>query len=309
MIKKIKAEIGKVIIEQEEAIELVLITILSRGHALIEGVPGVGKTMIIKVLAKLMGIDFNRIQFTPDLMASDITGLSVFNMKNQEFEFKKGPIFTNLFLGDEINRTSPKTQAGLLEVMEERKITMDSHEYELKEPFVVFATQNPSEFEGTYNLSEALIDRFSIKIGMSYPSLKGEIKMLEKFNDGFDKNLNSSDIEKIVSSEEILELQKKVKQLIVKEELLEYIANIIRLTRENPFIEIGASPRASIDLLNASKACAFIDERDYIIPEDIKRMVKPVLGHRLVLKPEAYIEGININKLLEQILEKVSIPR
>jgi MoxR-like ATPase len=309
LIRNIKTELKKVIIEQEEVIDLILIALLTKGHVLLEGVPGLGKTLLIKSLAKTMGIDFNRVQFTPDLMPSDITGARIYNTKEREFEFIKGPIFTNLLLGDEINRTPPKTQAGLLETMEERRVTIDGVEYKLQDPFMVFATQNPVEYEGTYPLPEALLDRFLMKIYIDYPSLQGEIELIKKYHEGFDKTLENVGINVVGSREDLLGCQEEIEKIRVEDSLIEYIAQIIYKTRELSFVEIGSSPRGAIALMQASKANALLSERDFVIPEDIKRIAYPVLRHRIILKPEAYVEGIKTDDVINQILAEVKVPR
>ncbi|QXM06275.1 AAA family ATPase [Crassaminicella indica] len=308
-VRAIKKELSKVIVEQEEVIDLILIALLTKGHVLLEGVPGLGKTLLIKSLAKTIGIDFNRVQFTPDLMPSDITGARIYNTKEREFEFIKGPIFTNLLLGDEINRTPPKTQAGLLETMEEGKVTIDGVEYKLKEPFMVFATQNPVEYEGTYPLPEALLDRFFMKIYIDYPSIQGEIEILKRHNKGFDKTLENIAIKEIGNQEDLLRCQREVENITIEDSLMEYIIQIIYKTRELSFVEIGSSPRGAIALLKASKANAVLMERDFVIPEDIKRVAYPVLRHRIILKPEAYVEGIKTDDVINQILSDVKVPR
>ncbi|QZY56416.1 AAA family ATPase [Crassaminicella profunda] len=309
LIKGIKNELSKVIVEQEEVIDLILIALLTKGHVLLEGVPGLGKTLLIKSLAKTMGIGFNRVQFTPDLMPSDITGARIYNTKEREFEFIKGPIFTNLLLGDEINRTPPKTQAGLLETMEEGRVTIDGVEYKLEEPFMVFATQNPVEYEGTYPLPEALLDRFFMKIYIDYPSIQGEIEVIKRYHEGFDKTLENVAIKVIGSREELLECQREVAEISVEDSLIAYIAQIIHKTRELPFVEIGSSPRGAIALMQSSKANALLMGRDFVIPEDIKRIAYPVLRHRIILKPEAYVEGIKTDDVINQILSDVKVPR
>ncbi|QEK12679.1 MoxR family ATPase [Crassaminicella thermophila] len=308
-IRGIKGELGKIIVEQEKVIDLILIAILTNGHLLLEGVPGLGKTLLIKSLAKTMGVDFKRVQFTPDLMPSDITGARIYNIKEKEFKFIKGPIFTNLLLGDEINRTPPKTQAGLLEAMEERRVTIDGESYKLEEPFIVFATQNPIEYEGTYPLPEALLDRFLMKVHIDYPSIEGEVEIMKKYHKGFDKSLYDIDIKQIGSSEDILNCQREIANITVEDLLIEYMVNIIQKTRESPFIEIGSSPRGSISLLQASKANAVLMERDFVIPEDIKKVAYPVLRHRITLKPEAYVEGIKPEDVIHEILSNVKVPR
>lgn len=308
-IRGIKEEIAKVIIEQEEVIDLLLVSLFAEGHVLLEGVPGLGKTLLIKALAKTIGLDFKRVQFTPDLMPSDITGARIYNVKEREFEFIKGPIFTNLFLGDEINRTPPKTQAGLLEAMEEGIVTIDGEGYELSKPFTVFATQNPIEYEGTYPLPEALLDRFFMKVYIDYPSAEGERVLLKRYHEGFDKSLKHVDIRQVGTQEDLLSCQIQLSRIMVENSLIEYILNIVRDTRHSPYIETGSSPRGSIALLQAAKGNAVLMERDFVIPEDVKRMAYPVLRHRILLKPEAYVEGVQVEDVIREILSKIKVPR
>ncbi|NNK39362.1 MAG: MoxR family ATPase [Winogradskyella sp.] len=307
-VEKIKTEIAKVIVGQEEMIELLIISILTNGHSLIEGVPGVAKTITAKLLARTMDVDFNRIQFTPDLMPSDILGTSIFNVKNNDFEYKKGPIFSNIILIDEINRAPAKTQAALFEVMAERQITMDGEEYKMDLPFLVFATQNPIEQEGTYRLPEAQLDRFLFKINVNYPSLKDEIQILIDNHKRHDK-IDFNSIKSLLSAKEILHYQDLIKKVVVEDHLLNYIAAIIQNTRTNANLFLGASPRASIAILNAAKANAAIHGRDFVTPEDIKRCTKAVLIHRLVLTPEREMEAFTVEKVIDQILETIEIPR
>ncbi|NNC45498.1 MAG: MoxR family ATPase, partial [Winogradskyella sp.] len=280
----------------------------TNGHSLIEGVPGVAKTITAKLLARTMDVDFNRIQFTPDLMPSDILGTSIFNVKNNDFEYKKGPIFSNIILIDEINRAPAKTQAALFEVMAERQITMDGEEYKMDLPFLVFATQNPIEQEGTYRLPEAQLDRFLFKINVNYPSLKDEIQILIDNHKRHDK-IDFNSIKSVLSAKEILHYQDLIKKVVVEDHLLNYIAAIIQNTRTNANLFLGASPRASIAILNAAKANAAIHGRDFVTPEDIKRCTKAVLIHRLVLTPEREMEAFTVEKVIDQILETIEIPR
>lgn len=307
-VNQIKIEIGKVIVGQENVIDLMLTAILADGHILLEGVPGVAKTLTAKLFAKIMAINFSRIQFTPDLMPSDVIGTSIFNLKTSEFEFRKGPIFSNLVLIDEINRAPAKTQAALFEVMEERQITFDGTTYILPPPFLTIATQNPIEQEGTYRLPEAQLDRFLFKIQVNYPNLEEEIGILEKAN-ARKSNPQLADIEPILSSNDILEYRKIIKEIHVEKNILNYIAQIIDRTRNNHSLYLGASPRASLALLNASKAYAAIDGRDFISPEDIKHLVYPILRHRIMLTPEKEIEGVSIEDVINQIIQSVEVPR
>lgn len=307
-INTIKQELGTVIVGQNKMIDQLLVAILSNGHVLLEGVPGVAKTITAKLLSKTLNIGFSRIQFTPDLMPSDILGTSVFDLKKSEFEFKKGPIFSNLILIDEINRAPAKTQAALFEVMEERQITIDGSSYVLDTPFLVIATQNPIEQEGTYRLPEAQLDRFLFKISIDYPNITEEIAIIQKEH-ALQNHGKLDNIKTVLSSEEIKQYQTLVKQIIVEQNLLEYIAKIVVNTRENAFLYLGASPRASIAILNASKGFAAIRGRDFVTPEDIKDATIPVLQHRVIVTPEREMEGITSIEIIKQILESVEIPR
>ena len=307
-INAIKQELGTVIVGQSKMIDQLLVAILANGHVLLEGVPGVAKTITAKLLSKTLNIGFSRIQFTPDLMPSDILGTSVFDLKKSEFEFKKGPIFSNLILIDEINRAPAKTQAALFEVMEERQITIDGTTYILDTPFLVIATQNPIEQEGTYRLPEAQLDRFLFKISIDYPKMDEEIMIIQR--EHLLQNQGKLDnIKTVLSSEEIKQYQALVKQIIVEQNLLEYIAKIVINTRENAFLYLGASPRASIAILNAAKGFAAIRGRDFVTPEDIKEAAIPVLQHRVIVTPEREMEGITSIEIIKQILESVEIPR
>ena len=307
-LEKVKSEIRKVIVGQESMIEHLLAALLSNGHVLIEGVPGVAKTITAKLLAKTVDVNFSRIQFTPDLMPSDILGTSVFNMKNSEFEFKKGPIFSNFILIDEINRSPAKTQAALFEVMEERQITMDGTRYEMQEPFLVVATQNPIEHEGTYRLPEAQLDRFLFKINVGYPNLKQEVEIIKNQHENRLEDKTDA-VQSVISGAQLKNYQKLVKDIIVEPHLLEYIAKITINTRENQFLYLGASPRASLALLTASKAFAAIRGRDFVTPEDIKEASYAVLRHRVMVSPEREMEGLTADEIIRQILETIEIPR
>ncbi|MEX0290677.1 MAG: AAA family ATPase [Flavobacteriaceae bacterium] len=307
-VSQIKKELGKVIIGQEEMIELLIVSILADGHSLIEGVPGVAKTVTAKLLAKTMNVDFSRIQFTPDLMPSDILGTSVFNVKTSEFEFKKGPLFSNIILIDEINRAPAKTQAALFEAMAERQITMDGVRYDMEPPFLVFATQNPIEQEGTYRLPEAQLDRFLFKINVKYPSLEEEVKILESKHQQKNQEVDAL-INSVLSAKEIAEYQNTIKEIIVEDNLLNYIAAIVDNTRTNANLYLGASPRASIAIMDASKALAAIQGRDFITPDDIKKVAEPILCHRIILTPEREMEGFTAEKIVQQIVDGIEIPR
>ena len=304
----VKSEIAKVIVGQESMVEHLLAALLSNGHVLIEGVPGVAKTITAKLLAKTLDVAFSRIQFTPDLMPSDILGTSIFNVKNSEFEFKKGSIFSSFILIDEINRSPAKTQSALFEVMEERQITMDGTQYEMQEPFLVIATQNPIEHEGTYRLPEAQLDRFLFKINVGYPDLSQEIKIIK--NQHENKLADKTDaVQKVVSATQLQNYQNLVKNVVVETQLLEYIAKIIVNTRENQFLYLGASPRASLALLAAAKSFAAIRGRDFVTPEDIKEASFAVLRHRIMVSPEREMEGLTADEIIRQILENIEIPR
>jgi len=307
-VDNIKRELGKVIIGQEDFIDLLLVALLADGHVLIEGVPGVAKTITAKLLAKTIKTGFSRIQFTPDLMPSDVLGTSVLNMKISEFEFKKGPIFSNIILIDEINRAPAKTQAALFEVMEERQATIDGHTYSMGKPFLVIGTQNPIDQEGTYALPEAQLDRFIFKINVGYPNLEEEILILKSHNERKGE-LAQTLIMPILSEEELLEYKAKVHEIRVEEKLLHYTAELIIKTRNHPHIYLGGSPRASLAVLAASKAFAAINGRDFIIPEDIKKVLHPVLRHRIILTPEREMEGMTTDKVIEMVMHSVEVPR
>ena len=303
---QIKAELSKVIVGQKNVANLLLTALFAQGHVLLEGAPGVAKTITAKLLAKTLEVDFTRIQFTPDLMPSDVLGTSVFNLKTSEFEFKKGPIFSNIVLADEINRSPAKTQAALFEVMEERQVTVDGTKYNLEAPYMILATQNPIEQEGTYRLPEAQLDRFLFKITIDYPNLNEEIEILTR-----EHQLTTSKLEKVLSSlsaSKIVEYQQLISKVLVEPHLIEYIANLILNTRSNPFLYLGASPRASIAILNASKAFAAINGRDFVTPEDIKQVAIPVLRHRIIVTPEREMEGVTTAQIINEILQSVEIP-
>ena len=305
---KIKKELKKVIVGQKDMMDLLIVSLLADGHVLIEGVPGVAKTITAKLLARTIDVGFSRIQFTPDLMPSDILGTSVFNVKTSDFEFKKGPIFSSMILIDEINRAPAKTQAALFEVMEEKQITIDGQTFKMDEPFVVLATQNPIEQEGTYRLPEAQLDRFLFKINVEYPNADEELEILLK-EQALENTTKASKIETVITGEKIVEYRNLVNQIKIEGNLLKYIANIVVNTRSNSFLYLGASPRASIAILGASKAFAAIEGRDFVTPEDIKRATIPVLEHRVIVTPEREMEGLTSKQIIEQIIEAVEIPR
>jgi MoxR-like ATPase len=296
--------IEKVIVGKRNVIEKVIITLISGGHLLIEDVPGIGKTMIAKALAKSISLDFKRIQFTPDLLPSDIIGITIYNEKTREFEFKKGPIFSNIILADEINRSTPKTQSALLEAMEERQVTVDGITHKLVEPFFVVATENPIEYEGTFPLPEAQLDRFFMKIEVGYPDKNFEIEMLSRL----EKTHPIFLIEDVVSKDKIIEIQNEVKNIYVDESLKEYIVNLGRTLREDDDIYLGPSPRGLLILMRVSQARAYLYGRNYVIPDDVKELFYPVMSHRIIVKPESKIKGINEKDVLERVLLKVEIP-
>ena len=304
----IRNEISKVIVGQSKMVDLLLIALLCDGHVLIEGVPGVAKTLTAKLLAKIINTDFSRIQFTPDLMPSDVLGTSVFNPKEAEFEFKRGPIFSNIILIDEINRAPAKTQSALFEVMEERQGTIDGFTHFMDFPFLVIATQNPIEHEGTYRLPEAQLDRFLFKIVMSYPTIEEEINILLN-QQSVAQNTLLDHVQKIVSTMQITEYRNIINEVIIDPKLVEFIAKIVNETRNNPSLYLGASPRASLAILRASKANAAIMGRDFVNPEDIIEMAVPVMRHRIILTPEKEMEGISADELINDIIAKIEVPR
>lgn len=310
-VSKIRQEICKVITGQETVIEEMLVGIfMNTGHLLIEGVPGTGKTLLVKTLAYIMDCQFKRVQFTPDLMPSDIVGTNMYNFAANSFNLKKGPIFTNLLLADEINRTPPKTQAALLEAMEEKQVTIDGTSYPLEDPFLVFATQNPIEHEGTYPLPEAQLDRFVMKSIITYPSRDEEKSVLHNYQEGFRADrIDEAGVNKILNRSDILAVREKIQEVKVEEAIYDYILAIIEGTRTNLNLMVGASPRASINLLLAGKVLAAMEGRNYVIPDDVKRLAKPILRHRLVLKPESEIEGLTPDHVIQIILDSVQVPR
>jgi len=304
----VRIELKKVIVGQEKIIDYLLVAIIANGHVLLEGVPGVAKTMVIKLLAKVLNVEFSRIQFTPDLMPSDILGTSIFNLKKNEFEFRAGPIFSNLVLIDEINRAPAKTQAALFEVMDERQVTIDGNTYKMTNPFLVMATQNPIEHEGTYRLPEAQLDRFMFKIVIDYPTLEDEIEIIMREHKAINGD-KTSDVKTILTGEKISEYKELTRQIIVEQNIIEYIARIVNNTRENALLYLGASPRASLAILNASKGFAAIQGRDFVTPEDVKDAAIVVLQHRVIVVPEKEMEGLAPTMIVKEILESVEVPR
>jgi MoxR-like ATPase len=301
-------EIRKVIVGQDEMVQLIITALLADGHVLIEGVPGVAKTQTAKLVAKAVDAAFARIQFTPDLMPSDVIGTPVFNPSDARFEFKKGPVFGNIVLVDEINRAPAKTQAALLEVMEERQISIDGITYKMDAPFMVLATQNPVEQEGTYRLPEAQLDRFLFKIEVPYPQEEEELKILSLFHQMGNNNPLES-VNAALNGTQINQLRQQVKEILIEDKLLAFIAKLVHHTRNNKSIYLGASPRASLAIMNASKATAAIQGRDFVTPEDIIRVAAPVLRHRIILSPEKEMEGVNENEIIKQIINGLEIPR
>ncbi|MFZ1452092.1 MAG: MoxR family ATPase [Ferruginibacter sp.] len=304
----IKNEIAQVIIGQYKMVDLLLIGLLCDGHILIEGVPGVAKTLTAKLMAKIIDADFSRLQFTPDLMPSDVVGTSVFNPKEGDFKFKSGPIFSNIVLIDEINRAPAKTQAALFEVMEERQVTIDGITHQMRFPFLVLATQNPIEQEGTYRLPEAQLDRFLFKIEVGYPSLQEEISILNR-QQGKTQTEMIEGVRKLLTPHDIQHYRKLVQSIIIEPKLVEFIARIVHETRNNPALYLGASPRASLAILRSAKANAAIKGRDFVTPEDIVEMAPHVLRHRIILTPEKEMEGITADDLIESILKAIEVPR
>jgi MoxR-like ATPase len=307
---RITAEVHKAVVGQDDTILAVIAGLLAEGHVLLEGVPGTAKTLLVRALSASVGAEFGRIQFTPDLMPSDITGTRIFDQSACEFTFKPGPIFTGLLLADEINRTPPKTQAALLEAMQERRVTVDGEAFNLPNLFTVFGTQNPVEFEGTYPLPEAQLDRFLLKVIVPYPTSDDEQKILRRYHAGFDANeLETADIHAVASEEQIVEARRIIASVTVEDALFRYITALTAATRDHRQVVLGASPRASVALLQVSKTLAAMRGRDYINPDDIKTIAPAVLRHRLLLRPEAEIEGMTPDRIIESLLDQVEVPR
>jgi len=309
LLQHIRNEMGKVVIGQNELKDQCLIALLCRGHVLVEGVPGIAKTLTVKALSRLMGLSFQRVQCTSDLMPADIVGTNILNMATSTFQLHQGPVFTDLLLVDEVNRMPPRTQAALLECMEEHQVTVDGNGHHLSPFFTVFATQNPVEFEGTYPLPEAQLDRFLLKIQAHYPELSDEVRLLANVQNGFEAlelaSMNLAPIEAGL----LAQAQKEVKSVTVEEALFSYVVQIVRRTREWPALSLGASPRAAVSLMTVSKAAAAMDGRDYVIPDDVKAAVRPVLRHRIVMKPEADLEGITPDQVLDEVVRAVEVPK
>jgi MoxR-like ATPase len=309
LLNHLRQEMSKIIVGQEEFRDQCLIALLCRGHALLEGVPGVAKTLVVKALSRLLTLRFQRVQCTSDLMPADIIGTNVLNMASGTFRLHQGPVFADLLLVDEVNRMPPRTQAGLLECMEEYQVTIDGTRHQLSSAFTVFATQNPVEFEGTYPLPEAQLDRFLLKIRVSYPKADDEIQMLSRVQSGFDaRSLDSLDLAP-ADPELLIQAQQEVRNVKVEQALYAYIVKIVRRSRDWPALSLGASPRAAINLMTTAKAMAALDARDYLIPDDVKAAAPPVLRHRLVLKPEADLEGITSDQVIADIVNSIEVPK
>ena len=307
-IEKLRHEIAQVIVGQEQAVDLVLTCILANGHVLIEGVPGVAKTLLARLIARLVDAQFSRVQFTPDLMPSDVLGTNIFNVKTQEFEFHQGPVFSDIVLVDEITRAPAKTQAALFEVMEERQVSMDGATYPMGELYTILATQNPVEQEGTYRLPEAQLDRFLMKVTMGYPSADDELEILKRHEQRTDL-VKLSDVNPVLTKEEVLQLRSYMNDVVIDESLLRYITQIVQQTRSSRAVYLGASPRASVAMLQASKAYALLQGRDFVTPEDIKAVTPSILQHRLVLTAEAEMEGYTAYKVAMKLIDKVEVPK
>ncbi len=308
LLSKVKNEVGKVLIGQEELVDMLLIALLSGGNVLLEGVPGIAKTLAARALAKTISTDFSRIQFTPDLMPADILGTTVFNMKDSEFEFRSGPIFSNIILIDEVNRAPAKTQAALIEVMEERQVTTEGKTYPMSFPFFIIATQNPVEQEGTYKLPEAQMDRFLFRLKMDYPSLEVEKSILMRYSDDFGGRQEDS-LEAVVGTDELKRAHSLVEKVFIKDDLIDYLARIVLATRNNGDLYLGASPRASLSILKAAKAMALINGRNYVTPDDIKAVAYPVLNHRIILSHEREMEGLDSKALISALIDEIDVPR
>jgi MoxR-like ATPase len=299
-------ETSKAVIGKRGALELVFLSILCNGHVLFEDLPGLAKTLTARSFASTLGCEFKRIQFTSDLLPADITGSYVFNRATSQFELRQGPIFCNILLADEINRAPPRTQSALLEAMQERQVTIENNTLKLSSPFVVLATQNPIEYEGTYPLPEAQLDRFLIKIGIGYPSAEDEATMLDR---RAKREQDEIQLEQIVTKDQVLEMQKEVEAVHIDLDLEKYIVEIVRQTREHTAVEVGASPRGSIALMKLSKACAWVSQRDYVIPDDIKSVVVPALNHRLILTADHWLKGTKPQTVIDDIVSKIPVPK
>ncbi|HWY99264.1 MAG TPA: MoxR family ATPase [Bacteroidia bacterium] len=307
-IEKIRNEIAKIVVGQGNMVDLLITAMFSNGHVLLEGVPGVAKTMTAKLIARSINTGFSRISFTPDLMPSDVIGTLTYNAKNNEFEFKKGPVFSNIILADEINRAPAKTQAALFEVMEEHQVTVDGKTYPMAAPFMIIATQNPIEHEGTYRLPEAQLDRFLFKVKVDYPTKEQEVSMLTGFHNR--KNINDiKTVSAVLSAAEVMDFQQRIRGLHIEANLINYISEIIQHTRHNKSLYLGASPRAAMAILSASKAYAALNGRDFVTPEDIQFVTYPILRHRIMLTAEKEMEGVQPDDIIKQIIQAIEVPR
>ena len=304
----VRQQIGSVVVGQDKVVDMLITAVLADGHVLLEGVPGVAKTLLARLLARLIDARFSRLQFTPDLMPSDVLGTSVFNMKESEFEFRQGPVFADIVLVDEINRAPAKTQAALFEVMEERQATIDGVSYAMGDLFTVMATQNPVEQEGTYKLPEAQLDRFLMKIVMSYPSPELEVEILRRHHENA-RLTKLEDVAPVLTREELLQYRSLLSNVVVEESLLKYIVDVVQLTRTAKAVYLGASPRAAVALLKASKAFALLNARDFVTPEDIKQVAPSVLQHRIILTAEAEMEGQSPTRLVQSLIDQVEVPQ
>ena len=307
---RVAAQVGRAFVGQHELVEAVLVALLAEGNVLIEGPPGLGKTLLVNSLSRVLGVDFRRIQFTPDLMPADVTGHGVYDLREKNFTFNPGPVFTNLLLADEVNRAPAKTQSALLEAMQERQVTADGVTRPLDRPFLVIATQNPLEQEGTYPLPEAQLDRFLFKLNADYPDAATEREILQLFLDGKDhRDLDSFGLERVLDGPAILDMQRRVRGVIVEPAVVDYINAVVRRTRDWPAVEVGASPRAGVGLLVAARAAAAVRGRDFVVPDDVKRLAPWVLRHRVRLRPDAEIEGVAVDDTLAELLDSVDAPR
>ena len=304
--EKVLGEVGRVIVGKRDVLEKLLLAILSRGHVLIEDYPGLAKTLMAKTLAGALGLDFKRVQFTPDLLPADITGTYVYNQRTGEFELRRGPIFTNILLADEINRAPPKTQSALLEAMQERQVTLEGRTHRLKEPFIVIATQNPIEYEGVYPLPEAQLDRFMMKLGVGYPTEEEEAEILKR---RIDRKSDDFYVDRVVDGDTVLEMQRAIEEVYVDESIISYIVSIVRATRTHPRVEVGASPRGALALLKLARAHAALRGRDYVIPDDVKYIALEALSHRVILKSEMWVRGIKPQRVIEEVLSSVPVPK